>query len=140
MSGGACERTASLVNNGNGNLTTFGKSLLNSLINGKSSQYVTAYPFDSAVDKDGANIDTASAANYAKNTQIYGDGIRETSTAGTGKTSWNTDYSYFPAVYNPFSGRGGSLWYGEGAGLFCFYRNGGDSSFLYGFRSVLVAQ
>ena len=86
MSGGAWERTASLVNNGNGNLTTYGKTLMNSLINGKSSQYVTAYPFDSAVDKNGANLDTASAANYAKNTKIYGDGIRETSTAGTGKT------------------------------------------------------
>ena len=76
---------------------------MNSLINGKSSQYVTAYPFDSAVDKNGANIDTARAANYAKNTQIYGDGIRETSTGGTGKTSWHTDYSYFPAVGDPFA-------------------------------------
>ena len=140
MSGGAWERTASLVNNGNGNLTTYGKSLMNSLINGKSSQYVTAYPFDSAVDKNGANIDTARAANYAKNTQIYGDGIRETSTGGTGKTSWHTDYSYFPAVSTPFSVRGGSLWHGEGAGLFSFYRGGGSSGYDVGFRSVLVAQ
>ena len=139
MSGGAWERTASLVNNGNGNLTTYGKTLMNSLINGKSSQYVTAYPFDSAVDKNGANLDTASAANYAKNTKIYGDGIRETSTAGTGKTSWYTDYSYFPAVGNPFSRRGGGLWDGEDAGLFCFYRDGGASDCYHGFRSVLVA-
>ena len=139
MSGGAWERTASLVNNGNGNLTTYGKSLLNSLINGKSSQYVTAYPFDSTVDKNGANIDTAGAANYAKNTQIYGDGIRETSTAGTGKTSWNTDYSYFPAVYSPFSARGCYLWDGEGAGLFYFSRADGLSLCYVGFRSVLVA-
>ena len=139
MSGGAWERTASLVNNGNGNLTTYGKSLLNSLINGKSSQYVTAYPFDSAVDKNGANIDTASAANYAKNTQIYGDGIRETSTAGTGKTSWHTDYSCFPAVYNPFGLRGGLSWVTDGAGLFFFYRSSGSSSCYGGFRSVLVA-
>ena len=139
MSGGAWERTASLVNNGNGNLTTYGKTLMNSLINGKSSQYVTAYPFDSAVDKNGANLDTASAANYAKNTKIYGDGIRETSTAGTGKTSWYTDYSYFPAVNNPFSIRGGYFWDGEGAGLFYFYRNGGNSFYNVGFRSVLVA-
>ena len=140
MSGGACERTASLVNNGNGNLTTYGKTLMNSLINGKSSQYVTAYPFDSAVDKNGANLDTASAANYAKNTKIYGDGIRETSTGGTGKTSWYTDNSYFPAVSNPFSERGGDFWDGEGAGLFCFNRVNGGSSYDTGFRSVLVAQ
>ena len=139
MSGGACERTASLVNNGNGNLTTYGKSLMNSLINGKSSQYVKAYPFDSAVDKNGANIDTASAANYAKNTQIYGDGIHETSTGGTGKTSWHTDYSYFTAVSSPFSHRSGCFWDGEGAGLFYFYRADGISIFYSGFRSVLVA-
>ena len=125
---------------GNGNLTTFGKSLLNSLINGKSSQYVTAYPFDSSVDKNGANIDTASAANWKANTKIYGDGIRETSTGGTGKTSWHTDYSYFPAVVDPFSLRGGNLWDGEGAGLFYFYRSDGGSDFGNGFRSVLVAQ
>ena len=106
----------------NGNLTKYGKSLMNSLINGKSSKYVTVYSYDSSVDKTWVNIDTASAANYAKNTKIYGDGIRETSTAGTGKTSWYTDYSYFPAVDVPFSLRGGAFWYGEAAGLFYFSR------------------
>ena len=140
MSGGAWERTASLVNNGNGNLSTYGQSLMNLLINGKSSQYVTVYPHNASVDKNGANKDTASAANYAKNTQIYGDGIRETSTAGTGKTSWYTDYSYFPAVDSPFSLRGGGLWDGEGAGLFYFNRVDGGSASYAGFRSVLVAQ
>ena len=139
MSGGAWERTASLVNNGNGNLSTYGQSLMNLLINGKSSQYVTVYPHNASVDKNGANIDTASAANYAKNTQIYGDGIRETSTGGTGKTSWHTDYSFFPAVYNPFGGRGGLYWDTDGAGFFYFYRYDGNSSYVNGFRSVLVA-
>ena len=140
MSGGTWERTAGLVNNGNENLATYGQSLLNALNNGKSSKYVTAYPFDSSVDKNGANIDTASTANWKANTKIYGDGIRETSTAGTGKTSWYTDFSYFPAVGSPFSGRGGHLWNGEGAGLFSFNRNNGNSSYYNGFRSVLVAQ
>ena len=140
MSGGTWERTAGLVNNGNENLATYGQSLLNALNNGKSSKYVTAYPFDSSVDKNGANIDTASTANWKANTKIYGDGIRETSTAGIGKTSWYTDYSYFPALYSPFSTRGGDLWDGEGAGLFYFYRNGGNSDYNAGFRSVLVAQ
>ena len=140
MSGGTWERTAGLVNNGNENLATYGQSLLNALNNGKSSKYVTAYPFDSSVDKNGANIDTASTANWKANTKIYGDGIRETSTAGTGKTSWYTDYSYFPAVGCPFSVRGGSLWDGEGAGLFYFNRHNGVSSSSVGFRSVLVAQ
>ena len=140
MSGGTWERTAGLVNNGNENLTKYGQSLMNALNNGKSSKYVTVYPHDSSVDKTGTNIDTANAANWKANTKIYGDGIRETSTAGTGKTSWNTDYSCFPAVYVPFSIRGGDLWDGEGAGLFCFFRAVGVSSYYCGFRSVLVAQ
>ena len=118
MSGGAWEKTASLVNNGNGNLSTYGQSLMNSLVNGKSSQYVTVYPHNASVDKNGANINTASQSNWEANKKIYGDGIRETSTAGTGKNSWYTDYSYFPAVDAPFSERGGLYWDGEGAGLF----------------------
>ena len=140
MSGGTWERTAGLVNNGNENLTKYGQSLMNALNNGKSSKYVTVYPHDSSVDKTGANIDTASAANWKANTKIYGDGIRETSTAGTGKTSWHTDYSYFPAVGDPFFVRGGGFWYGEVAGLFSFNRGTGRSSYASGFRSVLVAQ
>ena len=140
MSGGTWERTASLVNNGNENLTKYGQSLMNALNNGKSSKYVTVYPHDSSVDKTGANIDTASAANWKANTKIYGDGIRETSTAGTGKTSWYTDYSYFPAVNDPFSFRGGPYWDTDGAGVFFFYRNDGSSLYRSGFRSVLVAQ
>ena len=140
MSGGTWERTAGLVNNGNENLTKYGQSLMNALNNGKSSKYVTVYPHDSSVDKTGANIDTASAANWKANTKIYGDGIRETSTAGTGKTSWYTDYSYFPAMVSPFSERGGILWNDEGAGLFCFDRDTGGNYYNGGFRSVLVAQ
>ena len=140
MSGGTWERTAGLVNNENENLATYGQSLLNALNNGKSSKYVTVYPHNASVDKNGANIDTASTANWKANTKIYGDGIRETSTAGTGKTSWYTDCSYFPAVNNPFSERGGTFWSGDGAGLFYFIRHNGVSSYYDGFRSVLVAQ
>ena len=140
MSGGTWERTAGLVNNGNSNLSTYGQSLMNTLNNEKSSKYVTVYPHDSSVDKTGENKDTASTANWKANTKIYGDGIRETSTGGTGKTSWYTDYSYFPAVVSPFSERGGILWNDEGAGLFCFDRDTGGNYYNGGFRSVLVAQ
>ena len=140
MSGGTWERTAGLVNNGNENLAKYGQSLLSALKNGKSTKYVTVYPHDASVDKTGANIDTASAANWKVNTKIYGDGIRETSTGGTGKRSWYGDYSGFPAVNSPFSLRGGSYWDMDGAGLFCFGRPSGDSHFGISFRSVLVAQ
>ena len=130
MSGGTWERTAGLVNNSNGSLSKYGKSLINSLINGKSSQYVTAYSVSTKGDS-GAN-------NWDNNTRI-GEAIRETSTGSEGKYSWNTDYSYFPTGGLPFSTRGGYLWDGEGAGLFSFNRNNGYSTYGNGFRSVLVA-
>ena len=140
MSGGTWERTAGLVNNGNENLTKYGQSSMNALNNGKSSKYVTVYPHDSSVDKNGTNINIASAANWRTNTKIYGDGIRETSTAGIEKASWYGDYSYFSAVDNPFSIRGGAYWDTDGAGLLFFYRVTGLSDYGGGFRSVLVTQ
>ena len=98
MSGGTEEETAGLINNGNSVLTTYGQSLSNQINNGKSSKYVTVYPYDASVDKDGANLDTASEANWKVNTKIYGDGMRETSTSGTLQTSWYEDFSIFLAV------------------------------------------
>ena len=139
MSGGTWERTAAIVNNGNdsGNLNTYGKAIMNALNNGKSSEYVTVYPTG---ESKGQSLDDASNSNYAANTKIYGDAIRETSTAGVGQTSWYSDYSFFVGAYYPFFARGGAYWYTSGAGLFSFYRSAGDSGYDGGFRSVLVAQ
>ena len=137
MSGGTWERSAAIVNNGNGNLNTYGKAIMNALNNGKSSEYVTVYPKG---ETSGQSIDDASKSNYTANTKIYGDAIRETSSAGLGQTSWYSDYSYFVGAYSPFFLRGGYYWDTSGAGLFCFYRSGGSSHCVVGFRSVLVAQ
>ena len=144
MSGGTWERTAGLVNNENRNLTTYGSQVIADLNNGKSTRYITVYPHDSSKDSTSitntdANLNTASQANYVKNTKIYGDGIRETSTAGTGKSSWYSDYSYFAGLHSPFFKRGG--YYGDtsGAGLFYFYRASGNSDYGGGFRTVLVS-
>ena len=144
MSGGTWERSASLVNNGNSRLNEFGSSLMYSLKDGKSSEYVTVYETDTSVDNTGVswtdeNLLKTNEANYKKNTK-YGDAIKETSTAGTGNTSWNGDYSYFAGLYSPFFVRGGISWDRGGAGLFFFYRNDGGSAYYGGFRSVLVAQ
>ena len=130
MSGGAWERTASLINNGDGNLTTYGKSLMNSLINGKSSQYVTAYSVSENKDS-GQN-------NWSANTKI-GDAIHETSTGSEGKYSWHNDYAFFPTGNGPFSVRGGTFGNSDASGLFYFTRNFGRSNYDVGFRSVLVA-
>ena len=137
MSGGTWERSAAIVNNGNGNLNTYGKSIMNVLNNGKSSEYVTVYPKG---ETSGQSLDDASNSNYAANTKIYGDAIRETSTAGLGQTSWYFDYSYFVGAYRPFFAHGGSCWSTSAAGLFFFHRNDGSSDYTSGFRSVLVAQ
>ena len=144
MSGGTWERTAGLVNNGNSNLTAYGSQVIADLNNGKSTRYITVYPHDSSKDSTSitntdANLNTASQANYVKNTKIYGDGIRETSTAGNGKSSWYSDYSYFAGLNNPFFKRGGNYGNTSGAGLFYFNHNNGTSNYSNGFRSVLVS-
>ena len=139
MSGGAWERSAAIVNNGNdsGNLNTYGKAIMNALNNGKSSEYVTVYPNG---ETSGQSLDDASKSNYTANTKIYGDAIRETSTAGLGQTSLYSDYSYFAGASVPFFLRGGYYWCTSGAGLFFFVRDDGVSDYVSGFRSVLVAQ
>ena len=137
MSGGAWERTAAIVNNGNENLNIYGKAIMNALNNGKSTEYVTVYPKG---ETSGQSLDDASKSNYIANTKIYGDAIRETSTTGLGQTSWYSDYSYFVGAYVPFFVRGGLYWDASGAGLFYFTRADGHSTYGGGFRSVLVAQ
>ena len=106
LSGGTWERTAAYVNNGNGNLTAFGASVV---VNGDTStKYATVYPWK---DPQNSNIDTASQDNYELNDYIFGDAVRETSTSGTGTNGWNRDYSCFPGLDNPFFVRGS--YYGD---------------------------
>ena len=137
LSGGVWERTAGYVANGNGNLNYYGSSLTDSGKRTESTKYVTVYPYDKT--ETSTDIDTKSRANYNVNKYIFGDAIRETSTSGTGATSWKGDYSYFPALSVPFSVRGGGFGSNSGAGLFYFHRSDGSSSYRNGFRPVLVA-
>ena len=148
MSGGVWERTAGYISNGNWNLNGYGSSFTKDKV---STKYATVYPRDASQDDSSKSYDTStteksnqvyatlSTANYKTNKYIYGDAIRETSMSGTGSTSWNGDYSYFPALYGPFTIRGGHLWNGSDAGLFYFSRANGGSNYHDGFRPVLVA-
>ena len=118
LSGGVWERTAEYTPNGNGNLKAYGSSVVydGNTLKTTSTKYTTVYPFDSTKDNTEissteANLNEASKANYLLNTKIFGDAIRETSTSGTGITSWNNDYSYFPGLDNPFAVRGGTWRY-----------------------------
>ena len=144
LSGGTYERTATYVANGNSNLKTYGSSIAydGNTLKTASTKYTTAYPFDSSTDNTGITnnetLNTASGNNYKKNTLIFGDSIRETSTAGTGSSLWYDDFSYYPGLLYPFSIRGGYFWDGSGAGLFCFTRHNGGSNFYLGFRAVLT--
>ena len=157
ISGCLWERTANFVSNGHVNLLEYGKALLDEAkVNytidentktvtantGASTKYVTIYPYSSP---ESSNIDTASQNNFKNNTKIYGDAVRETTSVNAGTSnsgwytsSWNSDYSYFPALDSPFFERGGALWYGTGAGAFAFSRSHGFSYYHYGLRAVLV--
>ena len=145
LSGGTYERTTAYVANGHEELKTYGSSIAydGSTLKTVSTKYTTTYPFDSTTDNtsianNDTNLNTASTNNYKKNTLIYGDGIREISTAGTGSTSWYKDYSYYSGLQSPFSLRGGNFWSSSGAGLFSFNRPSGKSTYNNGFRTVLT--
>ena len=131
ISGGSYEYVAAYVNNGNSNLTTYGSSLVNA-----ASYMKDVYDMGSG--------DTR-AANYAANSDVYGDAIYETSsgtynTSGDSNTqSWHGDYSGFPSSTSPFFPRGGGFGSGSYAGAFYFDNLNGGAHSVYGFRPVLVS-
>ena len=125
MSGGAWEYVAGYVNNGHGNLTNYGSSLVNG--DAKTKNVYSKASSDSYEN------------NYNANSSKYGDAVYETSTNGSGSTSWYGDYSYFPYTGNPFFGRGGTYNSGTIAGVFYFAYYNGSSGGSYSFRPVLVA-
>ena len=125
MSGGAWEYVAGYVNNGHGNLTTYGSSLVNG--DAKTKNVYSKASSDSYEN------------NYNANSSKYGDAVYETSTSGSGSTSWYGDYSYFPSTDWPFFYRGGYCSYGTSAGVFFFDSYNGNSNGSVSFRPVLVA-
>ena len=125
MSGGAWEYVASYANNGHNYLQTYGASLVNS----SSGHLKQVYSKGSSDDYE---------ANYQSNKGRYGDAVYETSTAGSGTTSWYDDYSSFPDASNPFFLRGGHYSYGSTAGAFYFTDYTGNSYSNHGFRPVLA--
>ena len=126
MSGGAWEYVAAYVNNGNSSLTSYGNSLYTST----DSKTKNVYAKGSSDSREN---------NYSANAGVYGDAVYETSTSGSGTTSWYSDSSYFPDTNNPFFMRGGGYNDGSDAGVFFFVRNVGYGYSNYSFRPVLVA-
>ncbi len=141
MSGGAWERTAGYISNGNSSLSN-GSSMVNENTTAnadayteKSSKYVTVYPYNSTSDSNTNNYTAYKDKKYG-----YGDAILETSTSGSGYNSWFDDYSTFPYTSYPFFGRGGDYNDGSYAGLFCFDNTVGASSSHYSFRVALPGE
>ena len=124
MSGGAWEYVAGYANNGHGNLTSYGSSLVNG--DAKTKNVYSKGSSDNATD------------NYNANSSKYGDAVYETSASGSSSTSWYGDYSDFPYTSDPFFIRGGYYYNGTVAGVFYFYNNYGNSFSGYSFRPVLV--
>ena len=126
MSGGAWEYVAGYVNNGNGNLTNYGSSLVNG--DAKTKNVYSKGSSDSYEN------------NYNANSSKYGDAVYETSANGnTGNGSWYGDCSYFPCAGGPFFARGGYYDNGAVAGVFYFDNYYGSSYGICSFRPVLVA-
>ena len=125
MSGGAWEYVAGYVNNGNSSLTSYGSSLVNG--DAKTKNVYSKASSDSYEN------------NYNANSSKYGDAVYETSTNGSGSTSWYGDYSNFPYTSSPFFRRGGYYNNGTNAGVFSFNDSYGNSYSGSSFRPVLVA-
>ncbi|MNT32657.1 hypothetical protein D3C72_1685510 [compost metagenome] len=123
MSGCAWEYTAAYVNNGNGNLGTYGGSLI-----GADVKYKDVYT---------SSGDTQ-AGNYAANSGKKGEAVYETSSTINGSYSWYADYSYMPYSTGPFFMRGGSYYVTTSAGAFAFDDSSGNAYSTVGFRPVLV--
>ena len=123
MSGGAWEYVAGYINNGNSSLSN-GQSLVNG--DAKTKNVYSKASTDNATN------------NYNANSSKYGDAVYETSTRGSGSTSWYGDYSYFPNESYPFFYLGGNYSNGTLVGVFCFGGNVGGNSISYSFRPVLV--
>ena len=100
----------------------------------ESTQYATVYQMatsNSLTDNYNLNIN-----------KIFGDATIETSTSGSGVTSWHSASSYFVGIsdglYCPFFLRGGR-YYDSNAGSFRFGRDyGGSYGGSYGFRMCLA--
>ena len=142
FSGCVWERTAAYITNGNSNLATYGSSYVRkTTADGEayktlSTKYATVYPYNTSSDSYANNW---TRYNGLK-TSIYGygDAILETSTSGSGSTSWNGDYSNFAYSSFPFFVRGGNFSSGACAGAFAFVNIFGSSNNFSGFRVCLA--
>ena len=114
MSGGAWEYVAGYVNNSY--TTSYGSSLVNG--DAKTKNVYSKASTDNETN------------NYNANSSKYGDAVYETSTNGSGSTSWYGDYSNFPYTLFSFFERGGCCSNVTHAGVFALEKHNGVSSIV----------
>ena len=134
MSGGAYERVAGYVNNGNSALTN-GDALVNSTLTRHKDVYV-AY-------NSGGNVITSGTDSMLKNYEegmkkIFGNAIWETSSQYERANSWYKDQSSMASEVYPFIYRGGGPWDTIYAGIFNFNRTTGRAESLDSYRPSIV--
>ncbi len=119
LSGGAYEKVAGYISNGNSSLNN-GSSFAYQTVDPegyqtRSTKYATVYPYDSSNDTNTNNYTTYKNAGYG-----YGDAILESSLTGRDWVSWFNDSSGFPALIYPFFCRGCCFADGGRTGVFAF--------------------
>ena len=134
LNGGAWERTAAYVNNGNANLGTNGGTTAGDIYGATESEqatstkYKTVYSSENNQSKD---YQTAGKKNK-------GDAVYETSVSySDGTSSWFDACASFPDGDYPFFNRGGRC-SDTNAGTFCFNNNIGNAYSGSSFRPVLA--
>ncbi len=117
LNGGAWERVAGYITNGNESLKEYGSTTVSFPLVATftkdtegyktlSTKYSTVYPFNTTTD---SNLDNWTTYNNIKSDNYgYGDAILETSsTEGSDFTSWFKDFFIFANTSDPFFLRGG---------------------------------
>ena len=126
LSGGAWERIAAYINNGNKYLEGIGKSLLDAPAKHKDVYEVN-------------DVDE-STNNFNNMSKIIGNAIWEVSASYeiNERVSWHGDVRYCPAESAPFFPRGGSYWSYELSGVFALSTTYGGEGVNASFRPTIV--
>ena len=134
MSGGAYERVAGYVNNGNNALKN-GDSLINSTLTKHKDVYVAYNSTGKIITSGNDSI----LKNYEEGMKtIFGNAIWETSAKYEGAGSWYKDWSTIVGGDYPFMYRGGGSWDTIYAGIFNFNRTTGGAESLDSYRPSIV--
>ena len=147
LSGGVWERTSGFILNGNEKMLAYGKILLENagvsydetsitIGTGKSTKYITIYPYDSLDDSSAGNW--WAYKNMQTSTYGFGDAVLETSTTEGGEISWNMNAFKFPNNFELLWTYGGDYLSEDAAGGFVFSATSGEPNNNNGFRVVLI--